>query len=176
VNELTTITAQAAAQRLPFLLGGGHAVITHGFPRSTFDLDLIVRRSDRENWIRLAQALNYTLYHEGPTFLQFNAADVKSFPLDLMLVNEDTFGKLRADAVPAPSEAPGIWAVSLMHLLALKCHAIKHGHPGRVVKDCEDVIQLIQQNRVDPNAEAIRELFLKHGTSELYEKVRRACG
>ena len=62
-----------------------------------------------------------------------------------------------------------------MHLLALKCHAIKHGHAGRIVKDAEDVIRLTQNNRLDPNARTVRELFLKHGTEELYEKVRRAC-
>jgi hypothetical protein len=39
---------------LPFLRGGGHAVIAHGFPRSTFDLDLIIFRGDREPWLKLA--------------------------------------------------------------------------------------------------------------------------
>ena len=92
-----------------------------------------------------------------------------------MALHEDTFSKLRAEAVPAPSTIPGVWVVSLMHLLALKCHAIKHGHAGRIVKDVEDVIRLIQNNRLDPDAQTVRELLLKHGTEELYEKVRRAC-
>ncbi len=92
-----------------------------------------------------------------------------------MLVNEETFEKLRADAVPAPSDIGGVWVVSLMHLLALKCHALKHGHPGRVAKDAEDVIRLIENNRLDPEAEPVRELFLKHGTKEFYEKIRHAC-
>ena len=69
-----------------------------------------------------------------------------------MLVNEDTFSKLRADAVAAPSSLRGVWVVSLLHLLALKCHAVKHGHPGRIVKDAQDVIQLIQNNRINPDA------------------------
>lgn len=92
-----------------------------------------------------------------------------------MLVNEDTFSKLRADAVAAPSSLRGVWVVSLLHLLALKCHAVKHGHPGRIVKDAEDVIQLIQNNRIDPEAQNIRELFQKHGTEEFYQKVKNAC-
>jgi hypothetical protein len=175
MNELATIASRAATESLPFVLGGGHAVITHNFPRSTFDLDLIVRRNDRERWLNLVQEIGYQFYREGPTFLQFNAPGADSFPLDLMLVNEDTFSKLRADAVPAPSHIVGVWVVSLMHLLALKCHAVKHGHAGRVAKDAEDVIQLIQNNRLDPDAETIRELFLKHGTEEFYEKIRRAC-
>ena len=51
----------------------------------------------------------------------------------------------------------------------------KHGHAGRIVKDAEDVIRLIQNNSLDPDAQTVRELFLKHGTEELYEKVRTAC-
>jgi putative nucleotidyltransferase-like protein len=175
VNELTKIASQAGDAGIPFLLAGGHAVITHGFARSTFDLDLIVRRSDREKWLTVAHDLGFQLYREGPAFVQFNHPNADSFPLDLMFVNEETFAKLRRDAVPAPSSAAGVWVVSLMHLLALKCHAVRHGQEGRIVKDAEDVIQLIQQNRLDPEAEAIRDLFQKHGTAEFYEKVRRAC-
>ena len=79
-------------------------------------------------------------------------------------------------AASAPSTVKGVWVVSLMHLLALKCHAVKHGHKGRIVKDAEDVIQLIQMNGLGPEAEDIQDLFRKHGTTEFYEKVKRACG
>ncbi len=60
--------------------------------------------------------------------------------------------------------------VSLRHLLALKCHAIKHGHFGRIVKDTDDVIRLVQVNRVDVNVPEIRHLFLKHGTKNGMKK------
>ena len=175
MNDLAQLSSQAAARDLPFLLTGGHAVISHGFARNTFDLDLVIRQNDRGRWLELAQTMGYVIHHEARAFLQFNAPKAESFPLDLMLVNEATFSKLRCDAVPAPSNAPGVWVVSLMHLLALKCHAIKHGHPGRIVKDVDDVIHLIQNNGLDPNASTIRDLFLKHGTEDLYEKVRRPC-
>lgn len=175
VKELEKIAARAAEEEVPFLLAGGHAVITHGFARSTFDLDLIVRRSDLEKWLVLAQALGYQLSRQGPAFVQFDHPDADSFPLDLMLVNDDTFSKLRAGAIPAPTDATGVWVVSLLHLLALKCHAVKHGHRRRIVKDAEDVIQLISKNKLDPDAQIIRDLFRTHGTPEFYEKVRRAC-
>ncbi len=176
VNQLATIAAQAATRNLQFVLAGGHAVITHGFPRSTFDLDLIVRRTDRQKWTELARDLGYEFHSEGATFLQFNAPNAASFPLDLMLVNENTFSKLSGDAVRAPSKVGAVRVVSLLHLLALKCHAVKHGHAGRIVKDADDIIRLIQNNGLDVNAETMRELFARHGTEELYEKIRKACG
>src|SRR5438874_1201383 len=137
MSELASIASRAANRGLPFLLTGGHAVIAHGFSRSTFDLDLIVRRADRQTWIELAELMGYSVHRQGDVFLQFNAPKADSFPLDLMFVNEDTFEKLRAESVPAPSSQEDIRVVSLKHLLALKCHAVKHGHSGRIVKDAD---------------------------------------
>ena len=175
MSAIASIAARAAEKNLPFLLAGGHAVIAHGHTRNTFDIDLIVRRNDQKQWTELALTLGYRFFHEGPTFLQFNPPNDEMLPLDLMLVNEETFAKLAASACSAPASAGGAKVVSLLHLLALKCHAIKHGHKGRVVKDADDVIQLIQVNRLDVNRADIREIFQKYGTAELYEKVQRIC-
>jgi hypothetical protein len=175
VSLLGTIAVQAAERGLPFVLAGGHAVIAHGHPRNTFDIDLIIRRADQDQWAELAKSAGYSFYREGPTFIQFNPPNAQLLPLDLMLVADETFAKLMADAVPAPASAAGARVVSLRHLLALKCHAIKHGHPGRIVKDADDVIHLAQANRLDLDEPGMRDLFLKHGTAELYEKVRRLC-
>jgi hypothetical protein len=175
VSFLGTIAALAAERGLPFLLAGGHAVIAHGHSRNTFDIDLIIRRADRALWMDLVRGADYVFLREGPTFLQFNPPNDQLLPLDLMLVGDDTFAKLEAEAVPAPASAAGAKVVSLRHLLALKCHAIKHGHRGRIVKDADDVIRLVQVNKVDMDESSIRDLFLKHGTVELYEEVRKLC-
>ena len=175
MSLLTTITETANDAHLRFLIAGGHAVIAHGYARTTFDVDLIVPRGDRDPWLRLANGLGYTLHHEGSTFVQLNPDAGDGMPLDLMLVNPETFEKLVADSVPAPTGVPRARVVSLRNLLALKCHAIKHGHPGRIVKDADDVLNLLQINRVDLNEPEVRDIFLKHGTSEFYEKAKRIC-
>lgn len=59
MNQLAIIAAAAQSYSIPFLLGGGHAVIAHGFARSTFDLDLIARQTDREKWLQLARSAGY---------------------------------------------------------------------------------------------------------------------
>ena len=66
-------------------------------------------------------------------------------------------------------------AVSLRDLIILKCHAIKHGHAGRVLKDIDDVIHLVLANKVNLEDDCWRELVLKYGTAELYEILQRAC-
>ena len=42
-------------------------------------------------------------------------------------------------------------------------------------KDMDDVIRLSLANRLNVNDPKVRELFLKHGTVELFEKIERAC-
>jgi hypothetical protein len=65
--------------------------------------------------------------------------------------------------------------VSLLHLIALKCHSLKNSKSLRRLKDMDDLIQLILINRLDLNGPELRATILKHGDSELYEKLRRAC-
>ena len=121
-------------------------------------------------------AIGYVFYNEGPTFLQFNPPNSDTLPLDIMLVNDETFAKFQAEAVPVSSNIPQAKMVSLLHLLALKCHAIKHGHKGRVEKDVDDVLGLIRVNQVNPDDPELRELVLKFGTKVLHEKIRKSCG
>jgi hypothetical protein len=173
VSMLERICEIAGARGLPVLFIGGHAVIAHGHPRNTFDVDLLISRDDRHSWSGLLERLGYTVLAQTSTFLQMQAPDEHTLPVDIMMVNEKTFTMMIASArwhEPLPLNAR---IVSLSHLLALKCHAIKHGHPGRVEKDVDDVVGLVAANRVEIKAPEWRELFLKYGPLELYEKLRR---
>jgi len=173
VNTLELIGREAQARGLPCLLVGGHAVIVHGYGRNTFDLDLGIRTTDQPAWMELVKSLGYTIHHEGPAFVQFTPPNAGSLPLDLMLLNNSTFAKLHADSLPGSPGTSGARVVSLRHLLALKCHAIKHGHAGRIVKDADDVIHLVEANGLDVTQPELQELFLKYGPEDLYAKLRR---
>jgi hypothetical protein len=82
---------------------------------------------------------------------------------------------MRVLAKPAAVEGVSFGVVSLLHLIALKCHAIQHGKPLRRLKDTDDLIHLITINGLDLNETAFRTTILKHGTQELYEKLQHAC-
>lgn len=171
MNIFEILVQEANKRGLNYLVIGGHAVITHGFARNTFDLDLIVHRIDREKWTDLWIKYGYLIKNETPTFLQLVSID-KQFPdVDLMFVTEDTYAKMEVESKPAPPWGMGSKVVSLAHLLALKCHALKHGHEDRFAKDEGDVIQLFKINHLDPQENQWRELILKHGSPELYEKI-----
>jgi hypothetical protein len=65
---------------------------------------------------------------------------------------------------------------SLRHLLALKCHALKTTPAHRVLKDLQDVTTLVDANRLDVRDEQFKQLVLKYGHAELYERLVRMCG
>ena len=173
MKALDQITERATEQRLSFVLAGGHAVIVHGYGRTTFDLDLIVRRTDQAAWSELLRGLGFVTRHEGPTFLQFAAPANEPWPVDLMFVNSETFDKLLAAAKKVAIGNSSVSVASLIHLIGLKCHAIRHGHPGRIVKDMDDLLRLIEINRLSLQEPVLRETMLKFGTTELYEKLER---
>ncbi len=173
---LATIAEKAQERGLPFLVGGGHAVILHGFERATFDLDLIINRAEKDYWAALFADFGFHAFAEAQAFLQLTPPDDQTPAVDLLLMNEATFGKLMAASLPAPPEYAGVKVISLQHLLALKCHAIKYGHRGRIVKDVDDVIRLVKNNGVNLRAPDIQELILTHGTPELYDKLLHATG
>ena len=175
MSVLRTISQKANEAGLPLLLIGGYAVMAHGFVRATDDLDLLVQGSRRDQWRGLLEGLGMSVYRETPAFMQFNPAPGARLPVDLMFVADGVFERMRADAEQASVEDVSLGIVSLLHLIALKCHAIQHGKPIRRIKDTEDLIQLITLNGLNLNESELRATILKHGNQELYEKLRHAC-
>jgi hypothetical protein len=158
---------------LPFLVIGGLAVIAHGYPRDTVDLDYLVRGSDRDKWREALARYGYTVVHEHAHFAQF-ASSLGWIDLDLMFVNESTFETMFAASQPRSLGLADTRFPCLEHLIALKLHVLKQGIPHRMLGDMDDVINLVLANRVDLRLEKWRHLFVKHGNLDLYEKAVRA--
>lgn len=170
-----TITAKAAETKLPFLVIGGYAVMAHGFVRSTEDLDLLVRGSQRARWRELFEGMGMTVHHDGGTFLQFNAPPWGKLPVDLMFITDDVFGRMQLKAEKTKFEGDEVGVVSLLQLIALKCHAVQNTKGLRVLKDSDDLIHRIQINGLDLQEPELRATIFKHGNQELYDKLQRAC-
>ena len=175
LSEMTTsqlIRHCAERVQRPFLVIGGHAVIAHGYPRTTLDLDLLVRKRDREEWLRQLQILGYEPAHLHEVFAQLTSSG--GVDLDLMFANDPTFEAMFADAAQAHFGEVSARVPSLEHLVALKLHVLKQGLRHRTIGDLDDIIRLVLANQVDVGAQKWQQLFEKHGNLELYEKVRDA--
>jgi hypothetical protein len=174
VSFFSAIHEEARNRRLRFLLIGGLAVNHYGFSRETADLDFFISRDDREGWMKMLSDFGYASYHDGGNFIQYDAPDKNAWPVDLMLVREETFAPIFEASLDAEFYGEKSKVPSLEHLIALKLHALKNTRVHRFLKDFLDVENLIQINRLDIKSRKIRSLFDKYGTQDLYEKVSRS--
>ncbi|MBI5384260.1 MAG: nucleotidyltransferase family protein [Verrucomicrobia bacterium] len=168
------LNQEAARRELQFLVIGGHAVNVHSYSRQTYDLDLLISKDRAPEWTAAVSSLGYTFLNAHPTFLQFTAPSPKDWPIDFMLVNQRTWTGLWSEAVEAGLGGVTIKVPSLRHLIALKLHVLKQGLRHRVLKDLNDVVQLVELNRVDVRADEFRRLCERYGNLKLYEDIVRA--
>lgn len=173
---LRAITDEARSARLPFIVIGGAAVNAWGHARLTLDLDLLIPRSDVSAWEVLLQQFGYVRIPEQTAFAQFVPPLKDMWPVDLMLVDDDTFKKMSAEAVEKIVDGVTLKVPSPLHLIALKLHALKHGKPERDAKDLTDVFELVRLGHIEVSSDTFRALCEKYATNEIYEKIRRAVG
>ncbi len=162
----------ARLRNLNFLVIGGYAVAAHGYPRTTYDIDIVVCHDEIEAWRETVIQLGYREIHHDKTFVQFNHPTDALLNLDIMHVSRDTFDKMQSEKRDLASANEKIGVVSLKHLVALKCHAVRHGSPSRNIKDLTDLIHLIDNNKLDITGPEWRDLIRSHGGDDTYEKLR----
>jgi hypothetical protein len=173
VTFLTTLSMRAAEAGLSYLLIGGNAVIAHGFPRQTRDIDLLVREADRRKWDSLILSLGFTQHQVARSFQMYNPIDRSLPPVDLMVVNESTFSKVMAEAQEGSSHGVRVRLPKLSHLIAMKLHSLRSDAPHRRSRDLLDVLELIRLNRIDLEEEEYREIFSRYADARTREEIDR---
>ena len=159
MNIFELLAGQAAQHQLAFILIGGHAVNIHGASRMTFDIDLLVRRALIEKWRELIETLGFRLLREENNFAQFAGAEKGgSWPLDLMLVNDRTLEKMWDQSKEVKYESVLLRVASVEHLIALKVHALRLSLPHRTIKDFQNVVGLVETNRIDLRSQVIQDI------------------
>ena len=130
-----------------------------------------MRRGSSESWKALLAGLGYRLVNEQDAFQQYERPGVASWPLDLMLVNDPTYDGMAGASLTANVMGASLRMVSLKHLLALKLHVLKQRKLHRFLDDFIDVTELVKSNRLDLQSAEFRDLFLRYGTADIYDKV-----
>jgi predicted nucleotidyltransferase len=174
VSFFATIHEEAARRKLRFLVIGGLAVNHYGYSRDTSDLDFFISQSDRADWMKLLHDFGYASHNDGGNFIQYNPPAQNAWPVDLMIVQEQTFSPILTASRDADLFGVKTRVPSLEHLIALKLHALKFTRMSRFLKDFLDVEYLIRLNRLDVRSKNIRALFDKYGTPDLYDKISRS--
>ena len=118
---------------IPYVLVGGFAVNFYQVTRHTADVDFMMDENDYEKAALILKDAGYSEFHHESLFARFDGSPHYSIIVDLLFVD-------RTITIP-----------SLMHLIALKLHALKNSPERREEKDMPDILRLIRTHQVDVN-------------------------
>jgi hypothetical protein len=164
----------AEGEGLQAVLVGGNAVNLYAYRRTTFDVDLLVRESDSQRWLTFFEQRGYQIFHRTPNFIRLHFVDdpAKALPVDLMLADEETFRGIRAESRRC-EVAKGIQLSipSALHLIAMKLHALKSQARFERGADFQDVIHLIQTEKIDIRSREFTEIIECYATEAIRTKL-----
>jgi hypothetical protein len=161
----------AQAEGRSFVMIGGHAVNAHGYERTTIDLDFLVLGTDQASWKSLMARIGYKSIHETKAFIQFAPEAGGPIRIDLMTVEESTFGKLLQASEKKFYGNRHILVASILHLVALKLHACRTWDRAVQGKDYYDILNLIRIHRLDTNSEEFQEILNRYATESIRERL-----
>jgi hypothetical protein len=165
------ISSVCAEKNIPFILIGGFAVNFHKVTRQTADLDFLMTREDFGKIAGLLQEEGFRQEYSQDVFARLTSEKSYFMDLDFMFVDNETLDKIIKEAKSATIAGQKFAVPCLDHLIALKLHAIKYNPKTREYKDLADILELIKVNEVDIHNKAFKDLCLKYGTEELYNKI-----
>jgi len=157
---------------ISLVLIGGFAVNHYNYTRQTIDVDSLIKKEDFQKILELLEASGYKVDYSQEAFVRL-ISDKRPLLLDIdfMFVDEETLAKIIKDSQKTSIAGYEFIVPSLEHLIALKLHAVKYNPKLRLAKDIPDIINLININKIDVKNEKFKELCLKYGTQDLYQKI-----
>jgi len=174
IFDLLANAVQDADVRL--ILIGGFAINAYGVARNTQDIDFLITESDYGKLRPLLLAQKYDETVRTDIFAKQTPKDRDGMPVDFLFVDPATFELIWRNGAEKTISGHGFRAPSLLHLIALKLHAINKGSKDRVWKDLPDIINLIIANKIDIYSSDFKEICLKFGPAGIHQKIQEASG
>lgn len=177
--DTIALAAQAEAEGLDAVLVGGNAVNLHGYSRTTFDVDLLVREQNAESWLAFFQAHGYAISRRTSNFIRlaFTADPGGALPVDLMLVNEDTYRKIHAESLRREVGNDLTLAIpSALHLIAMKLHALRNAQRVERGTDLQDVRHLIKTAGIDVSGPEFTAIMERYASDEIRRVIHSEFG
>ena len=168
------IATEFGRAKIPFVLVGGFAVNHYKVSRATADVDLMMTEENYERALSLFKQNGYKETVRTSLFARLEGNEPLLMDLDVLFVDPKTFEGIVSESVAIEINGKKLKVPSLNHLIALKLHSLKNNFAHRQIPDLVDIINLVRINQIDVRKDSFRELCLKYGTQELYEKVLKS--
>ncbi len=128
-----------------------------------------------DRWLDFLQRLKYRVYHRTGAFIQLEPATPGTMPpVDLMLVDEDTWTKLLARAQERDAgEGMRLMVPHPWHLIAMKLAAAKSDVRRAGAADWSDIFDLLRTCKIDLADPEFRKLVVQYGGEEALQRMER---
>ncbi len=170
-TSLEIVQKALARAGVKTILIGGFAVIYYGYQRATQDLDLMICLDDLANATMALENEGFVMAIASDVCAKFKKKDLDLKAVDLVLVEKTTFQNVWKGGHSIPMAGTDFMVPSLEGLLAMKLHAIKQDPIKRLLKDIADIARLLDANGLDPRDNAFKQLCLRFGTQDIYDKI-----
>ncbi len=166
-----TISNIFAKGKVVCVLIGGFALNYYKVSRSTADIDFLITKEDFGKILILLEEKGFKKDYEQEVFARLSGEKPLLMDVDFMFVDKDTLGKIIKEGKTISIAGENFIVPCLNHLIALKLHAIKYNPKIREYRDLADIMELIRINKIDVKDTEFKNLCLKYGTEELYNKI-----
>ncbi len=155
---------------------GGWAVNLLGFPRSTLDFDFMIFEDEFESVATALRKSNYNLAVKTPLYARFQSETNTEMPyIDCLFANKSTYDKLVSAGKMVNIFGVDFILPDVMHIIAMKLHAIKYGDGYRDGKDLIDTVSLIEIHNIDISKNSLfAELCDRYADAEIFKRIKDA--
>ena len=174
-NALARLCEDLDRHRIDYMVIGAVALMAHGYPRFTEDIDLVLTREGLETFHRELVGLGYLPAFEGAR--KRLRATQGGVPVEVILAGEyPGDGRPKPIVFPAPAEASieldGVRVVTLVKLVELKL-ASGMTAPDRL-KDLADVQELIKARGLGAEFAGGLDPYVREQYLRLWEGVEQS--
>ena len=174
-NTLTQLTSDLREHGIDYMVIGAVALLAHGYPRFTEDIDLVLTPEGLEAFHRELVGLGYIPAFQGAKKRLRSTRD--GVTIEVMITGEyPGDGKPKPVSIPEPStasiEIDGIQVVTFAKLIELKLASGMTASDR--LKDLADVQELIKIRRLQPEFAEQVDPYVRGKFLELYDTISQS--
>jgi hypothetical protein len=136
----------------------------------TVDVDCLIAEGALAGLSDVLAREGYAEIERTPNFVRYRHGSGHLMDVDVLLVDPDTFERMRKESVPGQVGTLAARVPSFRHLIALKLHAIRN-NSKREPRDVADIVDLLRANPGAIAAAEFRDLCEKYGPDGIRRKL-----
>ncbi len=159
-----------AASATKVMLIGAYALQAYDVVRQTMDLDCLVVNEDERVISTVLCDAGYVEKQRTEAFVRYSHPSIWFMDVDVIIVDRGTFDTMYAQSCDRDVQSRAVRVPCLLHLIALKLHAMKND-PKRELKDMGDIVELLRAHPGAVSNGNVKEVCNRYGPAGIWSKL-----